>query len=194
MFKLRRSDMDPRESRFIVDTLNVIRERSVTADFKWSAYCSDIKTVLDSRFGGEWNVMIGKSVGFAMKSRKKSSLVAASQNGEVVVCWKSPGFEIEDSDMVKAKAQIIVDERDTLLDAGSDSKTTALNFVQQPAVDSSDYTTDTPQGTYYKSVILNFLHLVLRVLNALTTLIAEKDHQEAAKVIRTQYVRKRFSV
>lgn len=148
MFKLRRSDMEPRESRFIIETLNVLKDRASETELKWDAYCMDIKTVLDSRFGSEWNVMIGKSMGYAMKCRKKSSLVASSVNGEVFVCWKSPGFEIEDSDMVRTKAQIIVEERDTLLDNEGSQSHQALSIIEQPAVDSVDYTTDTPQGTY----------------------------------------------
>ena len=146
MFKLRRSDMEPRESRFIVEALNVIKDRSSGSEFTWDRYCSDVKSVLDSRFGTEWNVMIGKSVGYAMKARKKSSIVAANPDGDVIVCWKSPGFEIEDSDTVKTKAQIIVEERDHLLQEGDDKRSPALNIIKQPAVDSSEYTIDTPQG------------------------------------------------
>lgn len=147
MFKLRRSDMEPRESRFIIEALNVIKERSPVAEFNWASYCADVKAVLDSRFGNEWNVMIGKSVGYAMKARKKSSLVAISSDGDIVVCWKSPGFEIEDSDVVKTKAQIIVEEKDTLLTESAGQSPT-LNILKQPAVDAMEYTIDTPQGMY----------------------------------------------
>jgi len=145
--------MEPRESRFIVEALNVIRERS-GSEYNWDRFCSDVKSVLDSRFGNEWNVMIGKSVGYAMKARKKSSLVAANTDGDVVVCWKSPGFEIEDSDVVKTKAQIIVDERDILLEEEENRRTSAVNMIKQPAVDSSEYTTDTPRGTSNYTVIM----------------------------------------
>ncbi len=109
-----------------------------------------------------------------MKARKKSSLVAASPDGDVIVCWKSPGFEIEDSDTVKTKAQIMVDERDTLLEESEEKRSSALTIIKQPSVDSSEYTTDTPQ--------------VIRLLNAVLPLIEAKDHQDAARIVRTKYV------
>lgn len=159
MFKTRRTDMEPRESRFIVEALNVIRDRYIASEFTWETYCHDVKSVLDSRFGTEWNVMIGKSVGYAMKARKKSSLVAANAEGDVVVCWKSPGFEIEDSDVVKTKAQIMVDERDALLQEASEKRSSTLNIVRQPPVDSPQYTTDTPQGMFLYTLQLSYYQL-----------------------------------
>ena len=136
--------MEPRESRFVLETLNVLRERYSGDEFNWEKFSNDIKAVLDSRFGTGWNVLIGKSVGYAMKARKKSSFVAIGSGGEIVICWKSPGFEVEDSDIVKMKAAIIVEERDSLLgDAPSNKR---LNVVYQPSPDSTGYTPETPQG------------------------------------------------
>ena len=136
--------MGARESQFIIDTLNLIHERSGN-DFKWEQYTKDIKTVLDSRFGRKWNVLIGKSMGYAMKTKKKSSLIASSSTKETVICWKSPGFEVEDVEVVRIKAELVVGEKDSLLESAGDHNK-KLNVIQSPLPDSDWYTAQTPKG------------------------------------------------
>jgi hypothetical protein len=147
MFKIRKTDMDPRESRFLIDTLNVLKERSAGAQLEWEGFTKDIKTVLDSRFGAEWNVLIGKSVGYSMKAKKKSSLVAAGTDGEIVICWKSPGFEVEDSEVVKIKAALRIQDKDTLLE-GRSGELKLITIIFAPSADSIGYTPETTRGTF----------------------------------------------
>jgi len=147
MFKIRKTDMDPRESRFIIETLNVLKERSTPEGLDWNSFSKDLKSVLDSRFHAEWNVLIGKSVGYAMKARKKSSLVATGPSGEIIICWRSPGFEMEDNDVVKLKASIMVEGKDVLLE-GRSGELKRINLISSPSADSPGYTSDTPQGMH----------------------------------------------
>jgi hypothetical protein len=123
--------MEKRESQFIVEALNIVKERTKT-NLSWCDIAKDTKQILDSRFGGEWNILTGKSMGYAMKTRKKASLVASSTAGETVVCWKSPGFELEDSNIVKIKAELALSETDPLVAADRDTKLTRINAIQVP--------------------------------------------------------------
>jgi len=171
MFKVRKSDMDKNASNFIMDILNALIEREKRTDSEYLVI--DLKSVLDSRFGGDWNVMVGKTVGYAMKSRKKSSIILYnSVKSEVFVCWKSPGFEVEDLDTVKIKATLTVKESDSLLDGITEPRKT--NTVKSPDPDSHEYSFETRRA--------------ILIIDALTDEVCEMDQQAAARHIRAQYV------
>ena len=170
MFKIRKSDMDKNPSNFIRDAVNTLRERDEGSN--WESLVSAIKSVLDSRFGGDWNVMIGKTVGYAMKSRKKSSIILHNgSSAEIIVCWKSPGFEVEDLDAVKIKATLTVNDSDPLIDGAVEPRKT--NIIQCPSPDTSGYSIDTTKATL--------------IIDALADEVRDMDQQTAARHLRAQY-------
>ena len=167
MFKIRKTDMDKKHASFIVEAVNVIREQETSTDP--ARFISDVKHILDSRFKGDWNVFIGKTVGYAMKTRKKASIVLSNNANEILVCWRSPGFEVEDLDTVKIKTNLALNEVDKLIDGSSRSK--ALNVIASPNPDSEGYTSETPR--------------VLEILDGLAADIKDMDHNVAARLIRS---------
>lgn len=159
-----------KDANFIVETFSILAARD--GENSWPVLAKDAKRILDARFGTEWNILIGKAVGYAMKTKKKSSIIISNPNGEMIVCWKSPGFEVEDADAVRVKAKIQVDGKDTLLEDKLDAS--KLNIVQYPAADSEAYTVETNKA--------------LSILQAFADDIKDMDDQTAARYIRTQYV------
>lgn len=121
--------MEKRPAQFIMETINIVRERHEGFP-SLSDFAKDIKQILDSRFGGEWNVLVGKSMGYAMKTKKKASIVAASSSGHTVVCWKSPGFEVEDASVVRIRTTLALSASDPLYPNGGDGQSTRLNVIQ----------------------------------------------------------------
>ena len=167
--------MDKNPSRFILDVVNTLRDREERTD--WESLILDVKAVLDSRFGGDWNVMIGKTVGYAMKSRKKSSIVLQNPGeAELIVCWRSPGFEVEDLDAVKIKATLTVKGADDLIDGTTELRRT--NLIQCPSPDATGYSGDTRKACL--------------ILDALADEVREMDQQAASRHIRAQYVMLNF--
>lgn len=175
MFKIKKSDMDAKQARFILDTLAHLSGDDVTSD--WESIAGQLKSILDSRFGGEWNILIGRTVGFSMKTRKKSSIILNNSSGDMVICWKSPGFEVEDSDIVKIKTKIVLEEKDVLLEKSVNSK--KLNIIASPSPESVGYTSETP--------------VILSLLEVLSEEIKDMDHQASARHVRNQYVTKSLS-
>ena len=167
MFSLRKCDMDPVHAKFVLETINLLQERNSAKSDSWSDLCINIKGILDLRFGCEWNILIGKAVGYAMKAKKKCAVVAANSAGEVIVCWKSPGFEVEDSSIFKIKATLVM-EGDTLLKPGPPSA--KLTVVRAPPPDSSEYTKDTPK--------------LVNLVDSLLDEIKDSDNQAAARLLR----------
>ena len=163
--------MDKRESNFILEAVNVLSSRN--DDRGWEGLITDAKRVLDARFGPEWNILVGKSVGYSMKTKKKSSVILASSTGEVMLCWKSPGFEVEDAHIVKIKAGITIAEKDSLLEESNEKKG-RLNIIECPEADSPEYTVDTQAA--------------VQILEAVMDEIKDMDHQGAARHIRNKYV------
>lgn len=162
--------MDKNPSNFIRDIVNTLRERDESSD--WESLVSAIKSVLDSRFGGDWNVMIGKTVGYAMKSRKKSSIILHNgSTAEILMCWKSPGFEVEDLDVVKIKATLKVTESDPLIDGAIEPRKT--NIIQCPGPETPGYSIDTTKATL--------------ILDAVADEARDMDQQAAARHLRAQY-------
>ena len=162
--------MDKKHAGFILEAVTVLKEQDTLNDT--TKFIRDVKHILDSRFKGDWNVLIGKTVGYAMKTRKKASIVLSSDSGLILICWRSPGFEVEDLDTVKMKTSIAVKEKDDLLEASIKSK--SLNVVSSPTPDSEGYTVDTPK--------------VLEILDCVANDIRDMDHNIAARHIRSQYV------
>lgn len=169
MFKIRKTDMTPNHSTFIMDSANIIKERQNSKDKV--IFLSDLKHILDSRFGGDWSVLSGRAVGYVMKTRKKASIILSESGQELLVCWRSPGFEVEDLDVVKIKTSLVLSEVDKLLNSQSGSK---LKVIRSPTVDSPVYTSDTP--------------VVLKVLEAVADEVKDMEHDAAARHIRSQYV------
>lgn len=143
MFKLRKSDMELIHSQFAVDSINILHSRFESDADPWSKFSLTLKNVLDSRFGGEWNILIGKAVGYAMKTRKKSSVVTVGGSGEIVICWRSPGFEVEDVNIVKLKAQFMLDGDELAVVKESAVSSSKLNIIESPLPDSIGYTLET---------------------------------------------------
>lgn len=170
--------MEKRPAQFIMEAINIVSERSESSP-KLSDFAKDIKQILDSRFGGEWNILVGKSMGYAMKTKKKASLVAGSSSGQSVVCWKSPGFEVEDSSVVRIRANIELAPTDPLFPG--ETSTSRLSIIESPA-------TNSEQSMKSHMCILSFLRLVIKILEACLDGIRELDNQEAARYIRSQYV------
>jgi hypothetical protein len=170
MFRIRKSDLDHSQSTFVLDSVNILAERDSPAEN--SVFLSDLKHILDSRFGGDWNLLIGKSVGFAMKTRRKASIVLGKTSGELLLCWRSPGFEVEDIDMVKIKAKLSLEGKDSLLEDNTDVK--SLNIIRVPDADAGDYTPQTPEA--------------IKIVQALSRTLYDMEHDAAARHIRSQYV------
>ena len=171
MFRIRKSDLDRSQSTFLLDSVNILAERNSCSDDE--VFLSDLKHIIDSRFGGDWNLLIGKSVGFAMKTRKKASIVLGKKTGELLLCWRSPGFEVEDIDMVKIKTKISLEGKDTLLEDSVDVK--SLNVLRVPEADAKDYTSQTPEA--------------IKIVQALSRTLSDMEHDAAARYIRSQYVK-----
>ncbi len=120
--------MEKRAAQFIVETINIVRDRFDGIP-PYEGFAKDVKQILDSRFGTEWNVLVGKSMGYAMKTKKKASLVAATNEGYTVVCWKSPGFEVEDSNIVRIRATIALATTDPLFIVDTSTQQSRLNVI-----------------------------------------------------------------
>ena len=169
MFKIRKTDMESKYATFIVDSANIIAEKESSKDRE--VFLNDLKHILDMRFSGDWNLVIGKSMGYAMKTRKKASVILARGSGEILICWRSPGFEVEDLDVVKIKTRLVLEGKDELLSSQADVK---MNIISAPQADSPGYTIETP--------------LAMKIVDALVDQVRDMDHDEAARVLRNKYV------
>ena len=117
--------------------------------------------------------MSGRSVGYAMKTRKKASFVLSGSNQEVLMGWRSPGFEVEDVDIVKVKAKLVLSEKDFLLDESA-TDISRLKIISSPSPDSDSYSADTPKA--------------LRMIASLSDDLKDMEHDTAARHIRNKYV------
>ena len=169
MFKIRKTDMSPNHSTFILDSANIIKERETSQNK--AVFLSDLKHILDSRFGGDWNLLAGRTVGYAMKTRKKASVVLSDGSKDLLICWRSPGFEVEDLDVVKIKTNLALSEQDIVLAGQPTSK---LKVIASPEPDSAGYTPETPA--------------VLRILEGVSDDVKDMTHDTAARYVRSQYV------
>ena len=176
MFKIRKSDMDPQQTTFVLDSANIIKDRESSRDPE--LFLSDLKHILDSRFGGDWNLLTGRSVGYAMKTRKKASFVLTSPSNEILIGWRSPGLEVEDVEIVKVKTKLSLSDKDELLQSDATGKS-RLKVISVPSPDTPGYSSNTP--------------LVLRILDGLVDDIKEMENDAAARHIRNQYACFRFS-
>ena len=159
--------MEAPKAKFVVDAVNVIQERVSAESDAWDKFTVSLKSVLDSRFGGEWNILIGKAVGYAMKTKKKAHVVAVSSSGEIVICWKSPGFEVEDVNIVKLKAEQLLNPKS---DSAEKQTTSKLNVISSPTPDSPTYTSNTPKA--------------ISLVDGLIDDIRSMETQEAARHLR----------
>ena len=167
MFKVRKTDMEKSHAGFIVEAVNVIREQDT--NMETPKFLADVKHILDSRFKGDWNLFLGKTVGYALKTRKKASIVLSNGTSEILVCWRSPGFEVEDLDTVKIKTTLALKEKDELTETGTRGK--PLNVLSSPSPDSEMYTLETPK--------------VLNILDGLANDVKDMEHHVAARHIRS---------
>lgn len=170
VFKVRKTDMESKYATFIVDSANIIAERESAKDPE--VFLGDLKNILDMRFGGDWNLLIGNSMGYAMKTRKKASVILSRTTGEMLVCWRSPGFEVEDLDVVKIKTRLTLEGKDEVVSSDADVK--KLNLISVPQPDSFGYTVDTAAAT--------------RIVDALVDEVKDMEYDEAARFLRNKYV------
>ncbi|KAF4720026.1 hypothetical protein FOZ62_016243, partial [Perkinsus olseni] len=87
--------------------------------------------------------------GYALKSRKKESAIVLRSNTKdasqlLVVCWRSPAFEILDREVVRLQAseQVRAEEGTVEEVKGGESKR-KVKVLQQPQVDDPTYSSDT---------------------------------------------------
>jgi hypothetical protein len=169
MFRIRKTDMSANHSTFILDSANLIRDRPSSSDEK--IFLRDLKHILDSRFGGDWNLLIGRTVGYAMKTKKKSSIILSDASHRLLVCWKSPGFEVEDLNVVKVKTSIAMNERDPLF---NDPVSSTIKVLTIPEPDQFGYSQETTR--------------TLAILEAVSKDISDMEYDDAARHVRNQYV------
>ncbi|EER18737.1 hypothetical protein Pmar_PMAR006355 [Perkinsus marinus ATCC 50983] len=154
-FRVRVSDLGSREkTEFVRSAADIVYAQTLADRSKQFSKASEeftgaMKQILDRRFGEDWNVCVGFKAGYALKSRKKESAIVLRSNTKdasqlLVVCWRSPAFEILDREVVRLQAskQIEAEEGIVAEVKGGDSNR-KVKILQQPKVDDPTYIPDT---------------------------------------------------
>ncbi|KAF4694156.1 hypothetical protein FOZ60_008960 [Perkinsus olseni] len=155
IFRVRVSDLGSGEkTEFVRSAADIVYAQTLADRSKQFSRASEeftgaMKQILDRRFGEDWNVCVGFKAGYALKSRKKESAIVLRSNTKdasqlLVVCWRSPAFEILDREVVRLQAseQVRAEEGTVEEVKGGESKR-KVKVLQQPQVDDPTYSSDT---------------------------------------------------
>ena len=137
-FRVTNTDLTKEEAAFIVAAATLIWEKLPTDGDVRQLLADRLKVVLDMKFSPSWHILCGADMGFALKSRRKSSVVLSGPRHIQIVCWRSPGHEIISADAVRIMAERKLREANVVIPPLSK----AIKVIQQPRLGDVDFSGD----------------------------------------------------
>lgn len=141
-FRVTNTDLTKEEAAFVVAAASLIWEKLPTDSDVRQLMAERLKVVLDMKFSPSWHILCGSDMGFALKSRRKSSVVISGPRHIQIVCWRSPGHEIISADAVRVMAERKLRQPDTPTAPLSKS----IKVIQQPRLGDVDFSADLPEA------------------------------------------------
>ena len=167
-FRVSTTDLSKPEAGFVVEAARLIWDKIPTDANAREVLAERLKQVLDMKFKPSWHVLCGSSMGFALKSRRKSSIVINGPRHIQIVCWRSPGHEIVSSEVVK----LLAERKLRPSEQSVAPLTKSFKVVQQPQLGDLDFSPDLSEA--------------LQSIDKLISSEEIEDVQKLAQEIRTR--------